>query len=439
MKIAITFPNHWAIKNILHSGVAARLQAQAEIIGIADPSRIPHLEGLVRELGLRPIEWHGYQPQPESSNLTRVRKLQKSLVFESQGVATERILQKKGQRSRAERIVGSILRFVASTPFSPQLANSVSKKRWDLTAVGALPKADLLFTTNPVDFREDPLIKAAKLVDMPVATMIPSWDNLSTKGVLFTDFDEVYVWNEVMQAEVLSLLSSLSVSQVPIVGIPRFGVYEGAQGIGPGPKQILFANTATKSCPDQPAVARHLAEALNEGAFGDAQLTIRCHPHDQPADYAFLRNYANVYVWPELAESYGVETVPPADDLTVLRRMMQSADVCVNCASTIVLDAAANDVPIVSVAYDGDRELPENISVRKFYQFTHQQPYVESGAGQMAYGRAELIEAIRFALGHPEDRRSERAALARLATQGQPEIRLAEALLNCAGAIRSAA
>ena len=439
MRIAITFPNHWAIKNILHSGVAARVQEVAQIVGIADPSRIPHLEKLTSELGLQPIEWHAYSAPQETSRLTRIRRLQKYFVYESRRIESERLLQQKGKRTRFELLASAVLRPVARSPLSRFVGTWLAGQRTRLTPTVEIPQADLLFTTNPVDFREDPLIKAAQQAGTPVVTMIPSWDNLSTKGVLFSDFDSVVVWNEVMRDEVLGFLPKLQIDQVPVVGIPRFAVYESEVARPDNRKRILFANTATTSCPDQPAVARHLAEALESGDFGPAELIIRCHPHDDPSDYAFLREYPNVKVWPESATSYGVQTVPPADDLTNLRDMLQSADVCVNCASTIVLDAAANDVPIVSVAYDGDRQLPEAASVRKFYEFTHQFPYIASGAGDFAYDREALVLAVQSALRYPEVRRAQRAELALLATQGQPDARLADALLSCVGPIRRAA
>lgn len=439
MRIAITFPNHWAIKNILHSGVAARVQEVAQIVGIADPSRIPHLEQLSHELGLKPIEWHAYSAPQEPSRLTQIRRLQKCFVYESQSIETERILKRKGKRTRFELVASALLRPIARSPLARIVGTWLAAKRTRLTATAEIPKVDLLFTTNPVDFREDPLIKAAQQAGVPVATMIPSWDNLSTKGVLFSDFDLVVVWNEVMKQEVLDFLPQLQSDQVPVVGIPRFAVYESEVARPDNRKRILFANTATTSCPDQPAVARHLAEALESGDFGPAELIVRCHPHDDPADYAFLREYPNVRVWPESAASYGVQTVPPVDDLTNLRDMLQSADVCVNCASTIVLDAAANDVPIVSVAYDGDRQLPEAVSVRRYYEFTHQIPYIASGAGDFAYDREALVLAVQNALRYPEVRREQRAELSLLATQGQPDARLADTLLNCVGTARRAA
>lgn len=446
--IAITFPNHWSIKNLLHSGVVGQLQNHAKVQGWASQDRIPHLELLRVELGLDPIDWVAMPEARESAPLRWTRLLQKCLLYELHGLSTERILQRsqRGKRTRAQRFVSWLARGLCSTPLANHVLDWLGKKRWRLTSAElftfpTIPT--LLFATNPVDFREDGLVKAAKSAGIPIHTMIPSWDNLSSKGVLFTAFDRVFVWNSVMQREVRSLYPNYEESQVIPVGIARFQEYEAGPhlssceflaelGLDPELKTILFANTATKSFPDQPTVAVHLAEAIASGELPNAQLLVRCHPHDRVTDYDGLRGRPGVRVWPDVeraADVFGVETVPPADDLRMLCDTMFAADVCVNSASTIVLDAAACDCPIVSIAYDGNRELDYANSVKSFYDYTHQRPFLASGATTLVESRAEMIRAIQAALDNPDAQKSERQDLLQIATQGQPATQLAEALL----------
>ena len=99
-------------------------------------------------------------------------------------------------------------------------------------------------------------------------------------------------------------------------------------------------------------------------------------------------------------------------------------------ASTIALDAAANDVPIVSVAYDGNRKRDYPNSVRSFYDYTHQRPFIATRASVIVESRQSLIEALRCAVENPDLRREERAQLARIATPGQPATRLAKDLIG---------
>ena len=116
--IAITIPKHWSIKNLIHSGVIAELQSVADIQGWAAEDRIPHLEALCNELGLAPIHWVATAETSESKALKRIRHLQKSLLFESHGVNTERILQRsdRGKRTKLQQIGSAVMRAVSKTP-----------------------------------------------------------------------------------------------------------------------------------------------------------------------------------------------------------------------------------------------------------------------------------------------------------------------------------
>lgn len=437
--IAITFPNHWSIKNLIHSGAIRQIQNFAEIQGLVDPARIPELTKLVAELQLNPIEWIPVTVSSESKQVKRYRHMQKSLLFEKHELSTEQIVQRSGRRRRslAQRIGTTLIKGLAQVEDSINLLVKLSRDRFDATpAIPWLPERtpSLFFATNPVDFREDGFVKAAMEAGIPVVSMVPSWDNLTTKGVLFTKFERLFVWNQEMQEEVLTLYPYYRKSEVPVIGIPRFQVFEEelpaqytrdalltSLGLDPALKTILFANTATSSFPDQPDVARHIAEAIQDGTLADAQLLVRCHPHDRIEPYLELKKFGRVCVWPEnLETAYGVKSTPPANDLLMLAGMMKAADVCVNAASTIVLDAAACDTPILSVGYDGDRKLKYFNSVESYYDYNHQGPYVMSGAGKLCKSRDILIGSIQEAFRNPSAQQAERAELASYATDGSP-------------------
>ncbi len=447
--IAITFPNHWSIKNLIHSGVVGRLQSECDIQGWAPAAKIPHLQGLVEAMGLEPIEWVVTPEYREDRQLRKSRHLQKSLLYERHGVSTERILQRssRGGRSGKQLLASRAVRLIANLPFGERLSRQCAERRWELTdATGVeFPSVpDLLFATNPVDFREDVIVKAAMVRGVPVRTMVPSWDNLTSKGVLFAHYDRVFVWNETMRSEVWALYPEYREDQLPVVGIPRFDTYLNRAastrgkvltglGLDPSRQTILFANTATKSFPDQPAVARHLAEWVQTSEGRDYQLLVRCHPHDCADQYQFLTTFDKVAVWPRGGESsfaFGVDTVPPANDLEVLHDMLSVADVCVNSASTIALDAAACDVPILSVAYDGDRELPYAESVRSFYDYTHQRPFLKANAADFADSREGLIHLVQVAAMDRSRRSLERQNLAQLVIPVSPVNAMVEGLLE---------
>lgn len=447
--IAITFPNHWSIKNLIHSGLLAEITPHVHVIGLAAQHRIVHLKKLCTELGLSEVDWQPIPMYKESWLLRMVRQSQKSLLFEKHGLATEKILKssKRGRRTLVQKIGSTLFSLIAGTGFGKSLFEKFSRLRYSETEPASLildHLPDVLFCTNPVDYREDALVKWAKTLGIRVVTMIPSWDNLSSKGVLFTKFDAVYVWNKAMQSEMLKLYPEYPHWEIPIVGIPRLQAFTNPLpsewerdsylirlGLDPSKKTILFANTATSSFPDQPVVARQIASAIQYGEISNVQMIVRCHPHDQIEDYDDLRRLPNVRVWPSIGEpAFGVQTVPPADDLLQLHAVLNACDVCVNTASTIVLDAAAMDLPIVSVAYDGERTLPYTDSCKSFYNYTHQRTYLASNAGVFCETRQELIREIQKALDDRTIRSQGRKELVEKCLHPDPVFALKEELLK---------
>ena len=75
-------------------------------------------------------------------------------------------------------------------------------------------------------------------------------------------------------------------------------------------------------------------------------------------------------------------------------------------------DASLADVPVVSVSYDGDQQLPYWQSFRSCYAYSHQQQFHVFQATEFANDRVEMIRAIHHALRDPAARRPERARAA---------------------------
>lgn len=452
--IAITLPNHWSIKNLFHSGLVARLQHDARIQCWTSPSRFEGLQSLSASLGLEAIDWQVTPTVEENRAQTLVRHFQKSALLEHHRVKTEQIVMHaaRGKRSNTQRALSKVVRAIAqSKAGAPTVAALEVVRRQTLPRFPDLPgeRPSLIFTTNPVDFREDPWVEYARRIGVPVASFVPSWDNITSKGVLRPDFDRLMVWSETMREEVRTMYPRYALKQVPVVGLPRFDVYFqelpsefqrraflSALGLNPDFRTLLYANTATRSFPQQPQVVAHIAELLLKEGMERVQLFVRAHPHDDLRLYEHLRRCERVAIWPTVEgfdAAFGVQDCPPANDLLVLAAMIRHADVVINTASTIALDAAVADRPIVSVAYDGDEDLPYRHSVRNAYDYSHQRPFVESGAAPIMKTRAQLEDGIREALANPGARQEQRQHLARLATQGDSVNRMTDVLLSLLG------
>jgi hypothetical protein len=212
---------------------------------------------------------------------------------------------------------------------------------------------------------------------------------------------------------------------VCVTGVPQFDLYRDqatldpralfCQRIGADPARKLITLTTVP-----PVLYRYhrqviesLADQLASGAFGvPAQLLVRVHPRDELGPYRRFEGRPGVVVEKpfrsgRVAEGSTVD--PTADDRRHLVNTLAHSDVVVNVASTIAIEAAICDTPIVNIGFDGEEDRPFLDSAARYYRYTHYAPLVEAGAVRVASSQAEMFELIRRYLHQPELDRDGRA------------------------------
>ena len=94
--------------------------------------------------------------------------------------------------------------------------------------------------------------------------------------------------------------------------------------------------------------------------------------------------------------------------MAALTRLTGGADVNVNMASTMSIDFALRDTPVVNIGFDQD---PTGRRAESYYQFTHYRPVVELGAVRVAASPDELAVHVSAYLDRPELDRDGRRAI----------------------------
>ncbi|MCF0071410.1 CDP-glycerol glycerophosphotransferase family protein [Dyadobacter sp. CY261] len=264
-----------------------------------------------------------------------------------------------------------------------------------------------VLSTSPLDLRENKIINSLKSCGIKCISMLISWDNLTSKGIINTNFDMVLVWNELMAAEYNRFYQMFGdIGCVCVTGVPRFDIYfkkmpfnailTRLSGIDPDKRVILFATGAVKHHSCQNYIIDDLLEYGKEKR--DILILVRCHPGDDPDRY---RQYSCskklVFYQPFNMKS----PVPPVDFLETLQLQLEACYVCVQVASTMFLDAAACNKPVISIAYDAHPGTPYISSVRRFYDYSHHFPLHKLLEGHIAYNKAELFVKLDEALKCP--------------------------------------
>jgi len=269
-----------------------------------------------------------------------------------------RVLAMVGAAQPLENWLESVLQ---SYPRSPEAAARLRENR-----------PDLLLTTNPFWFTEPAVVAEAKRLAIPVAALVPSWDNLTTKNRMVIRYDTYLLWSDQARRELCSYYPGSDARPLHLVGAPQFDLFH----------RLDFRRSREEFCAtvglrhDQPIIlyslgspnflqehhgALDMARRVSAGELGDVQLLVRPHPvHDRGG---FVRAF----------ESFGprvsVQAPPRAGDPVRARSQELSsvvewintfrhADVVVNLASTVTVDAALCDRPVVCLDYDPEPGSP---------------------------------------------------------------------------------
>jgi hypothetical protein len=124
-------------------------------------------------------------------------------------------------------------------------------------------------------------------------------------------------------------------------------------------------------------------------------------------------------------------TIPSAADQAQLVSSIVHCEACINIVSTMTLDAAVLDRPVVGIEFSDEPESPREIMFSE-YEADHYRPVVESGGLRLARRWGELMELLRDSLFDPGRDRQQRGELVRRecgTVDGRGAERVASALL----------
>lgn len=263
-------------------------------------------------------------------------------------------------------------------------------------------------------------ILAARSLGIPTVTFIFSWDNLSSKGRIAAPFDHYFVWNETMRREMREYYPDVPPEKVHIVGTPQFDPYgeehlrwsreEFCQRIGAVPTRpiLCFSGGDAYNATDDPGHVRALMERVRSGQIhGNPQVLLRPCPTDDGCRYQdVLCEYPEILYaparWIHTQSGNWASVLPTAEDVQFMANLTRHADLNVNFASTMTLDFAIHDKPVVNVAFDVSDPPAQGMPMRDFVRLClHYRPVLELGAARLAESADQLAQHINDYLADP--------------------------------------
>lgn len=299
-----------------------------------------------------------------------------------------------------------------------------------------------------------PAVLAAKKRGIPAATLVQSWDNISSKtSVLPPWLDQYWVWSDEMAAELLQMNPRIPPAKVKFIGSPQFDFHRDPEilearetfmrraGLDPERPYIVIGAGTAAWFPGEPAQTAHLIKAFRDRHGEKVQILIRLHPKDNGLRWKDIRpqleNMGVIFqaTAPSLHMDLGGFSSPKEFYRDQVNTLAYS-ELVINTSSTLTVDAAILDKPVICIAYDAfpDPKFPEGRCLA-YSRSTHYSRLVKTGGVTMAHSVEECLQAIEKYLKDPSLEKRGRQKILETVTQtadGQAGARLAQNVLHLA-------
>ena len=422
--VFLSIPHGGSAGNVLRTGLVTRLLASAAAPVVVIISPLVEDAAFVREFEHARVRFEPLPPHVPAGLEGRLFALIQAAYIDSGVTESVKI-------RRAEAAAKKTIRWIAFKRLLASIvAPSMVRKESRYTLVDRLtahPWADQLFdryrpallvTSNPgLILSEVPLLRTAARRKVRSMAVDPSWDNFTNKLIPVRRVNRLIVWNELMRHQAVDL-HGYAQDEVQVAGTPQWDLYfrEGTTtprdaffrqiGADSSRKLVTVTTTPRELYPHHDHVLRVLIRAMAENAWrSKAQLLVRLHPRDELEAYAEFQGLPNVII-----EKPFRATVKAGDGLAIditaenqrhLANTLRHSDVVVNVASTLAIEAAIFDTPVVNVSFDGEAESDWVRSARRYYRFTHYVNITRHGAVRVAESPAQLVEQVGRYLDDP--------------------------------------
>ncbi len=342
--------------------------------------------------------------------------------------------RRKALMPAAKAVVGVLRRSRAARQALVRLQRRFTPHLYDDLFARYRPQMVIAATPGWRDDRY--LLRDAAAAGIPTAAVIVGWDNSSSYSLPGAPVDHITCWSEI-QKEELVLGSDWQPERVHIGGIPSYDGYFlrrwempredyfRLHGLDPERKLIAYAASFITFSPNIQNVEA-LARLVAEDALDyPAQLLIRLHPnHFLENVPRFTREREQIMALArELPHVHVVEPVPlggslgyySGEDMPEKSSMMRHADVFTTVYSTMVVETAIHDTPVVSVCIDHPTGWEDNfyLPLSQIGGWPTHSRFRASGAGKVVYDQASLREALNAYLHQPQAEAEARRAFIR--------------------------
>jgi CDP-glycerol glycerophosphotransferase (TagB/SpsB family) len=282
---------------------------------------------------------------------------------------------------------------------------------------------DMVIASTPGWRMDRYLLRESARRGIPNMTVIVGWDNSSSYNISGADVAWATCWSQ-LQKDELVYGSDWDPEHVNISGIPSYDGYFRRQWLmprdayfklhelDPNRKLISYASSFVHFAPNFPNIEA-LAKLVSSDSLAEpSQLLIRLHPsHFQDKPKIFAEERQRVF---DLEKKYPhVHVVQPValggslgyyggEDMDEKSSMMAYSDVVVTVYSTMLVETAVHDTPMIAATIDvpggWNKKGKFSLSLKEIGDWPTHKRFRDAKAGRVATDENELCDALNLYL-----------------------------------------
>jgi len=256
------------------------------------------------------------------------------------------------------------------------------------------PDIVLVAPSNLKSSREPEYLKAARVLGIPTAISVHSWDNLTTKGVLPVVPDLLLAWNNDHLEQAVAL-HQVPRPSVKVIGSPFFDQWRLRSssptpretflqkvGLDPNRPYLMYLGSSASVSKDEIPLVKNILAGLRKSSSEHLrQMQILVRPHPSNAGAFSRLDMESVRVWPELG------TLPTSlDHFQGLVDSLMHSEAALGLNTSAMIDALIARKPCLCLL------LPEHTATQN--KALHFRELLESGSLYVTRGVEELIQEL---------------------------------------------
>ncbi|MCK4554710.1 CDP-glycerol glycerophosphotransferase family protein [Candidatus Parcubacteria bacterium] len=303
---------------------------------------------------------------------------------------------------------------------------------------------DLVFSTSIINHFDAEILKEAQRRGIKTISMPRSWDNLD-KFLFRAEPDLLLVQNEAMKIEAKKY-QAINPKKIKIVGFPQFDMYNDKSVILSKEKYcrtknfnpdlpVIFIGSEGHWSKGDEGIFKKIIEARNNKLIPNCNILIRPHFGTvRQHKYAMFSGEKNVFIDDKFRKSdfFGDNWDPSIEDMIDFTNSLFHCNMMITFASTLALDTACFDKPIIAIKY-GVKIINGEDKTHTMYDTGHYGWVLKTNAVSLVNNKKELIEKIKYYFKNPEYKHEERQELVKrlcFKVDGKSSQRIADAIIS---------